>query len=191
MRKITEDEIQFYDENGFVILRGVIQPDEIANLQAETGRLMKEIAEGGSADEWCLRGPEGVPYYLRYLHSHPNDASLRLLAHPAILDLAERMVGDDFVPTYESLVFKLPEHGSSVPWHQDAKFDRSTGHRIFNVDIYLDDSTVDNGCVWVIPGSVHWPADRIKDTLAIEGFEKPGMVAAEMRPGDILLHDIM
>lgn len=191
MRKITDDEIRFYDENGYVILRGVLQPDELANLQAESRRLMDEIASGGPADQWCNRGPEGIPYYLTYLHSHPNSASLRLLAHPTILDLAKRMVGDDFVPTFESLVFKLPGNGSSVPWHRDANFDRSTGHRIFNTDIYLDDSVEENGVVWVVPGSVHWSREKIAEYLALPTFEKPGMVAATMNPGDILLHDIM
>jgi ectoine hydroxylase-related dioxygenase (phytanoyl-CoA dioxygenase family) len=191
MQKITDDEIRFFDENGYVILRGVLQPDELAHLQAETRRLMDEVLSGGPADRWCLRGPEGVPYYLQYLHSHPNTASERLLAHPTIADLARRMVGEDFVPTFESLVFKLPENGSSVPWHQDATFDRSTGHRIFNVDIYLDESNGDNGGVWVVPGSVHWPKAKIKEFLSLPIFVRPGMVQAHTMPGDVLLHDIM
>ncbi|MES4792828.1 MAG: hypothetical protein C4321_07400, partial [Chloroflexota bacterium] len=112
MRFITDDEIRFYDENGFVILRGVVAPDELAALQTESQRLIDRVLAGAPENEWCLRGPEGIPYYLQYLHSHPNSVSLKLLAHPVILDLARRMVGEEFVPTYESLVFKLPSHGS-------------------------------------------------------------------------------
>ncbi len=191
MKKITEEQVAFFDKNGYVILKGVIAPDELTNLQSETQRLIDEILAGGPAASSCNRGPEGVPYYLTYLHSHPNDASERLLAHPTIVDLAARMVGTDCVPTYEALVFKLPGNGSSVPWHRDAEFDRSTGHKIFNVDIYLDHSTKQNGVVWVVPESVHWSKAKIQEYLAIPSFEKPGMVAAEVEPGDILLHDIM
>ncbi len=191
MKKITDEEIAFFDKNGYVILKGVLPKEELKNLQSESQRLIEEILAGGPADKWCNRGPEGVPYYLTYLHSQPNSASLRLLANPTILDLAVRMVGEDCVPTFESLVFKLPGNGSSVPWHRDAEFDRSTGHRIFNVDIYLDHSTTDNGVVWVVPESVHWSRERIREYLAMPTFEKPGMVAAEVEPGDILLHDIM
>ena len=43
------------------------------------------------------RGPEGIPYYLTYLHSNPNNFSLRLLANPFIGDLLTRM--PDALPT--------------------------------------------------------------------------------------------
>ena len=194
MKKITDADIQFFDDNGYLHIPGAIRPDELAALQAETQRLMDRVRAGKEEDRWTHRGPEGIPYYLQYLHSHPNDVSMRLLAHPTVLDLARRMVGPDFVPTYESLVFKLPEAGSSVPWHRDANADHlEKGRRIFNVDLYLDDSTVENSCVWVVPGSHKWPQERIDEMLAQAEttFELPGAVPAEMKPGDILLHDIM
>lgn len=189
MRKITDEEIQFFDENGYVIMRGIIQPDELAEIQRESQRLIDEVLSGGPADGWCHRGPEGIPYYLSYLHSHPNTFSLRLLAHPFIADLLYRVIGPDFIPCYESLVFKLPENGSSVPWHRDGNTIRET-YRIFNVDIYPDDSTVDNGGVWVVPGSHKW---SIEDAQAMiergrKNFDLPNAVPAEMTPGDILLH---
>lgn len=194
MKKITDDDIQFFDDYGYLHISGALQPNEVSALQSESQRLIDRIRSGEEEDRWTNRGPEGIPYYLTYLHSHPNEVSLKLLAHPTILDLAERMVGPDFVPTYESLVFKLPEAGSSVPWHRDANSDHpGTGRRIFNVDIYLDDSTVENSCVWVVPGSQKWSQERIDAMLeqAKTAFELPGAVPAEMRPGDILLHDIM
>ncbi|MBW3624005.1 MAG: phytanoyl-CoA dioxygenase family protein [Armatimonadetes bacterium] len=194
MKKITDSGIEFFDANGYLPIPGAIQPDELAALQAESRRLIDRVRAGEAEDEWTMRGPEGIPYYLEYLHSHPNTVSLKLLAHPTILDLAHRMVGPDFVPTFESLVFKLPEAGSSVPWHRDANADHhEQGRRIFNVDIYLDESTVENSCVWVVPGSHRWPQDRIDAMLerAKTTFELPGAVPAEMKPGDLLLHDIM
>ena len=67
-------------KTAILFLKGVIQPDELVVIQRESQRLINEILEGGPADEWCNRGPEGIPYYLTYLHSHPNEFSLRLLA---------------------------------------------------------------------------------------------------------------
>ena len=194
MKKISDADIRFFDDNGYLYIPGVLQPDELSALQAETQRLIDRIRAGEAEDKATLRGPEGIPYYLTYLHSHPNTVSLRLLAHPTILDLARRMVGPDCVPTYESLVFKLPEAGSSVPWHRDGNANHpEAGHRIFNVDIYLDESTVENSCVWVVPGSNQWPREKIAEYLqmAKTRFDLPGAVPAEMKPGDILLHDIM
>lgn len=191
MRKITDAEIQFFDDNGYVICRKVLVADELANFQAESARLIEEIQAGGAAAKLCMRGPEGIPYYLTYLHANPNDFSLRLLAHPFIGDLLTRMVGPDFVPCYESLVFKLPGNGSSVPWHRDGNADTDR-ERVFNIDIYPDRSTAENSCVWVVPGSHLWEAERAMET-AKRGhaeFALPDAVPAEMQPGDVLLHHV-
>ncbi len=191
MRKITDDEIEFFDKNGYVICKGVLHADELAHVQAETARLIDEVLSGGPADKMCGRGPEGIPYYLNYLHSNPNDFSLRLLAHPFVGDLLTRMVGPDFIPLWESLVFKLPDNGSSVPWHRD---DRSiTGNeRVFNIDIYPDYSTVENSCVWAVPGSHLWEHEKAMEWVkrGQKDFDLPGAVPAEVEPGDVLLHHV-
>ena len=189
MRRITDDEIRFFDENGYVIIRQVLNPDELANFQAESQRLIDDVQSGGPTDKWCLRGPEGIPYYLTYLHVHPNAFSLRLLAHPFIGDLLTRMVGPDFIPCYESLVFKLPGHGSSVPWHRDGN-PVEGDERIFNIDIYPDHSTVENSCVWVVPGSHLWEKEQANEWVkrGRENFSLPTAVPAEVAPGDVLLH---
>lgn len=190
MRKITDAEIQFFDENGYAIIKNVLHSDELENYRAESARLIKEIVEGGPADKMCNRGPEGVPYYLTYLHANPNTFSLRLLAHPFIGDLLTRMVGPDFIPLWESLVFKLPGNGSSVPWHRDGMAVNQGMERIFNIDIYPDRSTVANSCVWVIPGSHKWEFEKAMEwiTRGHQDFNLPGAVPAEVEPGDVLLH---
>lgn len=189
MRLISDEQIRFFDDQGYLICRGIIQGDELANAQRESQRLIDEILAHGPADKRCNRGPEGVPFYLEYLHAHPNDFSLRLLAHPFIVDALTRMVAPDWVPCYESLVFKLPGKGSSVPWHRDGN-PASVEKRIFNVDIYLDKSHAANSCVWVIPGSQRWdePAAKAMITRGREQFELPDAVPAEVEPGDILFH---
>lgn len=191
MRKISDEEIQFFDDNGYVICRGVLHADELAHVQAESARLIQEVLDGGPADAKCGRGPEGIPFYLNYIHSNPNTFSLRLLAHPFVGDLLVRMVGPDFIPLWESLVFKLPGNGSSVPWHRD---DTSiTGdERVFNIDIYPDYSTVENSCVWVVPGSHKWEHEKAMAWVerGKQDFDLPGAVPAEMTPGDVLLHHV-
>jgi phytanoyl-CoA hydroxylase len=191
MRSITDEEIRFFDDNGYVICRGVLREDELENFRAESARLIDEILAGGPTDRWCGRGPEGIPYYLNYLHVHPNTFSVRLLAHPFIGDLLARMVGRDFIPCYESLVFKLPGHGSSVPWHRDGN-SLTGSERIFNIDVYPDRSHVGNSCVWVVPGSHLWDQERAQAMVerGRRDFDLPEAAPAEMEPGDMLLHHV-
>ncbi|MCY4552869.1 MAG: phytanoyl-CoA dioxygenase family protein, partial [Candidatus Poribacteria bacterium] len=83
----------------------------------------------------------------------------------------------------------LPKHGSSVRWHRDGNAIREN-HPIFNVDIYLDESTVDNGCVWVVPKSHLWGIEEAQEVIerGEVNFDRPDAVPAEVEPGDILLH---
>ena len=46
MRKITDDEIQFFNDNGYLILKQVIQPDELAVVQKESQLLIDDILAG-------------------------------------------------------------------------------------------------------------------------------------------------
>ena len=191
MRKITEAEIASFDEHGYVICRGVLAEDELEHCRSESYRLIDEILGGGLPDMRCSRGPEGVPYYLNYLHANANSFSLRLLAHPFVGDALNRMVGPDFVPCWESLVFKLPSSGSSVPWHRDDK-SVDGDERVFNIDFYFDKSNSGNGGLWVVPGSHLLPAEEANALIerGRRDFKLPGAIPTEVEPGDVILHHV-
>ena len=48
-----------------------------------------------------------------------SDALLRAYGHPSVLQIAESINGDDFVPFTDALFIKDPGRGASVAWHQD------------------------------------------------------------------------
>lgn len=90
-------------------------------------------------------------FRINYLHNKQEAASLELLGSPEMLGIAESLAGPNFVPTYESLVFKNTGDGAPIDWHQDAVHPRN--FRIFNVDVYLDESRKGAGSLRVAPGS--------------------------------------
>jgi ectoine hydroxylase-related dioxygenase (phytanoyl-CoA dioxygenase family) len=56
----------------------------------------------------------------------------------------------------------------------------------FTCDIYIDPSTVDNGCVWGLPGS-HIAAGPDLDEGSLD-FGARGAVPLAAQPGDMLIH---
>lgn len=55
----------------------------------------------------------------------------------------------------DKLNFKRPG-GAPFPWHQDSPyfaFDCPHTERLVSLQVYLDDASVENGCLWMIPGS--------------------------------------
>ncbi len=127
-------------------------------------------------------------YRVNYLHDKGQSASLELLGSPQVLAVAESLCGQNFVPTYESMVFKEEKDGAPIIWHQDAVHPRN--YRIFNYDVYLDPSTADNGALRVLAQTQGYKQDFCQLEKDY-GWNPPNVVVVEMQPGDVLLHDVM
>jgi phytanoyl-CoA hydroxylase len=84
-----------------------------------------------------------------------HDIRLAALAHaPAILAVVEALLGDEPRLFQDMALLKPPGGGREKPWHQDnAYFHLVPGTPIVGVWIALDDASLDNGCMRVIPGS--------------------------------------
>ncbi|WJH33417.1 phytanoyl-CoA dioxygenase family protein [Paenibacillus sp. CC-CFT747] len=97
-----------------------------------------------------------------------SDPMKVLLGHPFILQSVEKLQGRNFIPTWDSMVLKMPDEGIIVPWHRDAEVPEGAdpAKPIFNVDFYLDDADL-RSCLWVIPGSNRW--SRSKPLSAANG----------------------
>ncbi|MEV5433958.1 phytanoyl-CoA dioxygenase family protein [Streptomyces sp. NPDC052701] len=188
---LTPEQVAFFDENGYLVLRDRIPKDMLRRLTEAAERW---IASGdrpsrdGEDYHFADRPSGRVLFRVDYLHSKGEAASLELLGSPEVLGIAETLAGPNFVPTYESLVFKNEGDGAPIPWHQDAVHPRT--HRIFNIDVYLDASRASEGALRVVPGSQYRKADVCALTSQ-HGWDIPGTVTVEMEPGDVLIHDVM
>lgn len=191
---LTPDEIAHFDEHGYVILRNRIRAPLLEKLQRASLRwiadgLALENESDGDGDYNFATRPSGrVLFRINYVHNKGEAASLELLGSPEMLGIAESLAGPNFVPTYESLVFKNTGDGAPIDWHQDAVHPRN--FRIFNVDVYLDESRKGSGSLRVAPGSHRQVVDvcRLQEEY---GWDAPGVVQTELNPGDVLVHDVM
>lgn len=191
---LTPEQVRFFDEHGYLVLRGRIPADLLARLQAAAdawiadGRAVAEGDPAASDYQWATRGGSRRMFRVDYLHDKGQPASLELLGSPAVLGIAESLAGPNFVPTYESLVFKDEGDGAAIDWHQDAVHPRT--HRIFNIDVYLDASRKGEGALRVAPGSHLAPVD-VCQLQEEYGWDAPGVIQVELEPGDVLVHDVM
>ncbi|WP_407541788.1 phytanoyl-CoA dioxygenase family protein (plasmid) [Deinococcus radiomollis] len=193
---LTPEQVRFYDEHGYLVLRNFADAGQVASLRAasegwmEGGQRAGPTGAGGDYN-FARRATGEVLFRVNYVHSKTpegRNASLEFLGSPQVLSVAESLCGRNFVPTYESLVFKQEGDGEQIPWHQDAVHPRRW--RIFNLGLYLDASTIGAGALRVVPGSQR----QILDVCTIReqfGWDAPEVMQIEMQPGDALLHDVM
>lgn len=203
---LTPEQVQFFRDNGYLKVAGAIAPEEVRELQAATGAL---IERGPSPDL-----PPGEQKDYQYGRVHGQDAPvlrrieyvqskgevfLRLLANPVLLDAVSKVVGGQFVPTFDSVVIKMAGQGVEVPWHRDGGgptmfYDEPGTERRFpavNFDIYLDEANEQSGALWVVPGSNKDAVSRAPELAKAGEYESvSGAIRVDMQPGDMLLHDV-
>ena len=75
-----------------------------------------------------------------------------LLSHPGVLEVLTELIGPD-IKAMQSMLFLKAEGKPGQAWHQDEYFIPTRARSLTAVWIALDDATVDNGCLWVLPGS--------------------------------------
>jgi|ERR1700722_10824551 len=197
---LTRAQMRHFRLNGFLHVRNLLCPDELRLISDETASVIVAAESKSDDSDFYYRVHEitqqRTPYRVEYVLD--KIASTRaLLAHPRLLGHIESLQGADFIPTWDSLVFKLGGAGIGHPWHRDAApyvaecVDREVA--AIDVGIYLDQSDMAN-CLWVIPGSHHWPeskAERVAEELGGGGFDASRALPLPVAAGDAIFHNIM
>jgi hypothetical protein len=103
---------------------------------------------GQSLDDIDLK----VRKYMHFTGEHPG---LKCPVGPGhrMRSIVDGLIGQNPILFQEMALVKPPLIGSEKPWHQDnAYFSVAPLNSIIGVWIALDDATVENGCMHVIPG---------------------------------------
>ena len=157
---LTGAQIDSYHKDGYLIVEKVLPTDEIEALIRVTDRLLQQALYVQGHDDVFDIGPGHSPATPRVRRiRHPNLVDPvydRVLRHPAIHRIVEQLVGSSGIRYQETkLNVKAAGSGEPVEWHQDWAFVPHTNDDLLAVGIPLDDMTVENGCLRVVPGSHH------------------------------------
>jgi ectoine hydroxylase-related dioxygenase (phytanoyl-CoA dioxygenase family) len=143
-------------EDGYGILPGALTPAEVAEINTEAIRLCRgelgeiEHAPAATATE---SDADLLRRYLCIHHPHKlSDVIRRSLSHPHLVGALTRLIGPN-VKSMQSMLFIKSEGKPGQPWHQDEFFIPTRDRSLTAAWIALDDATVENGCLWAIPGS--------------------------------------
>ncbi|MGB5759341.1 MAG: phytanoyl-CoA dioxygenase family protein [Acidimicrobiales bacterium] len=175
----VEEQSRRYQRDGYLVVPDVLTGPEVDELIAETA----EIARGNRAPVRGLvpidPGTSDDEALGRYLAIHfPHKASelirSRYVAHPRMAEILAAIIGPN-VKCMQSMLFVKPAGKPGQAWHQDEYFIPTRDRSLVGLWLALDDATVQNGCVWVRPGShqdgVLYPARPHGTTDFDEGDE--------------------
>ncbi len=131
-----------------------------------------------------------------------SDVADDMIRHPGIVDVVSRIAGahlpgwDGATKCMQSMLFFKPPGLQGQAWHQDERFIPTRDRSLVGAWIALDDATVDNGCLWVLPGSHrmgqlfptrdHERPDEFDPTDESYGFDDAGAVPVEVAAGTVV-----
>ncbi|MES4792604.1 MAG: phytanoyl-CoA dioxygenase family protein, partial [Chloroflexota bacterium] len=137
---LTSEQVAFYREQGYLILPGFFTDGDLAPIE--------EYLRANADRPWAYKNDDP----LREAHYHFRPL-YDLCAAPRLLNVVEPLLGPDLVLLYSHILNKKPG-GRRVAWHQDGPYWHRVEPKVaVTVWVALDDSTPENGCMRLIPGS--------------------------------------
>lgn len=157
---LTQEQTSFYRDNGYLMVRGLLDREEAKALREECHDLARRLTSGEAADStWSsARGLVGAGESTALTHCPDVQfhaaAFGRLLVGERFTSAAAAVLGGPNVQLHHTKMFiKPPEKGSPFPLHQDHPFFPHTRHTVAAAIFHFDDAPVERGCVRVVPGS--------------------------------------
>jgi ectoine hydroxylase-related dioxygenase (phytanoyl-CoA dioxygenase family) len=157
---LTEAQLDAYRRDGFIVVPDVVSPQQIAELRAVTDdfvRASTRIAANNEIFDLEDTHTAADPRVRRIKTPHAHhDAYRGVSRHPAIVEMLVDLWGSLRFDTGK-LNMKSAGYGAPIEWHQDWAFYPHTNDDLAAVGIMLDDFTMENGPMMVIPGSHRGP----------------------------------
>lgn len=166
-----------YEKDGLVIVRNVIDQGL--------------VEEGRQHVEWLLaKNPGTRPEQLHNWLMTDDPFWVRLVSDERLLDVAQRFIGPNIALFASHYIAKRPFDGQAVLWHQDGSYWPLEPMEVITLWLALDDSTPENGCMRVIPGTQGMELQEMKPRTDVENVLSSGMDDAavdESRAQDVIL----
>jgi hypothetical protein len=173
-----------YERDGYAVFRSV--------LDAEL------VGEASDHVAWLLdRHPDVPAEQLGHTFMPDDPFWFRLVSDERLVDLAAVFVGPNVALYASHYISKPPFSGQPVLWHQDGAYWPLDPIRVVTLWLAVDESTPENGCLRVIPGShrqdlaalrANTEVDNVLGSESDVEVDESQAVDLTMSPGDVEVH---
>jgi ectoine hydroxylase-related dioxygenase (phytanoyl-CoA dioxygenase family) len=198
---LTQDQLNFFHENGYLVIGKILGDAEVETLRAEYDREFERAESGGhfrnlsadaTADHAAQKAaPERMLQIIQM--SERNIHFMRLLYDPRILDIAEDLLGPNLMLFHDQALFKPERTGGAIAWHQDNMYWKCKPANMASCWLTLDDAFLENGAMQVIPGSHLKPEsyEPIPGKILVDAagrVDESKRVVIDLPAGGIMFH---
>jgi ectoine hydroxylase-related dioxygenase (phytanoyl-CoA dioxygenase family) len=137
---LTPDQVESYQRDGLLFPLSALSAGEVEYFRACHDELDQQLGGRPTAEQ---KGDRHLD--VKWICD--------LATHPAVLDAVEDIIGPDILIHSSTIFTKYPRDEKFVSWHQDSHYWGLSEPRLVSAWIALTDSTIDNGCLRVLPGT--------------------------------------
>lgn len=200
LNPLTAEQIQQYETEGYIILRGGCSNDLIHTFNAH----IRTIRSSDPMPEWALpRARKDVTeedrFSIRLFNPHLHDGfALQMMKLPIVRGALAQLLGDEAVGVQSMYFYKQPGSPGQAA-HQDYYYIRNNPNTLTGVWVAMEYTDPENGCLYVIPGSHKLgllPHGKVKNveeheawTDETEGVDLSQEIPVVLEAGDILIFD--
>ena len=203
---VSQDQVDFYVDSGYLAVPDLLGADKLAELKQD----IIKLARGGYPNQTIqpvaddLSDGEALSKILAIHQPHyVSPAMEKYSRHAKIGGVLSQIAGAHLahwsgnVKCMQSMLFIKPPGYQGQSWHQDENYIPTRDRSLIGAWIAIDDAYVDNGCMWVIPGSQragylyptvkHGNPDEFDthDDMAT-GFDGSAQVPVEVKAGGVV-----
>ncbi len=181
---LSPEQIQSYRENGYLVMENLIEEPILERLRQVIRNYREQSRHVDKSNEIFDIGAH---------HSFETPKLRRLkdpvLRHPefdllmrsnAVVDIVAELLGGTVRFDHSKLNFKPPEGLAKVGWHQDWAFYPHTNDDLLAVGVMLEDCTLENGPLMVVPGSHRGPIYNHHRNGLFVGAISPQLLADQL-----------
>ena len=206
--KLTQEQLEFFDEHGVIIFRNFITPEKIQLYLSELIRIEKE---------WLTEGRDkvnGIP--LKFGKDMEGNKTIQRFCFTSLYsDVLHHILEDErlqalyaFLAPYEGRIGENEKDGlvannylntpnssfTQMGWHTDSPRDLFLGQKIMpmlNVGIHLDTCLFENGGLRVIPGTHKQSVVKLLfgKKYFIDNNDDSKEIGFDINAGDLTVHD--
>ena len=200
---LTDAQKQKFEEDGYLIVPSLLTYEEV-----EVVRQRADLIGSGGVTPELGRGIQVEPSIQKgqVVAKSPVESIRKLgglvrtdhvmnthATNPKIMDIIADLLGPDIKLLGDQLFMKSSMHGSRKNYHQDSQsWQHVAPDNLVSCWAALDDATVENGCLWFIPGSHKWGLIGVEREREVEQEALSGPleneVPIELKAGDCSFH---
>lgn len=161
--QLTPEQIHGYQENGFIIIEDFLSPAELDTWRKAVTVAVEERAgikipgkniRTGEADGIN----EDSDYFAKVFDQllnlwQTNESVKNLMVDQRIGKMASQLSGANGIRIWHDQALIKRPWANPTAWHLDTPFWSFSDRRAISIWVALDDATLENGCLFFIPGS--------------------------------------